>query len=210
MKKKDKFIFYLGGIASPYLSLFIWIIAGIIVLSILFSPLSQIITFIVFPILGFKYIRKFHRYQLRKYIRDLEQSSKDKISSLARHWWNLHVVIFPVLLILIAIAIPAFVGIKTYPSASAVKNGLANGVKECVVKNFDKQTTRFSDAQSFQGNYTQFKIQSLDPNSCYKAKAVPTNDQNTWFKIDLNNETGKVSKTCGDSSKPGCEEGNTW
>ena len=210
MKKKDKFIFYLGGIASPYLSLFIWIIAGIIVLSILFSPLSQIITFIVFPILGFKYIRKFHRYQLRKYIRDLEQSSKDKISSLARYWWNLHVVIFPVLLILIAIAIPAFVGIKTNPSASAVKNGLANGVKECIVLNADNQTTRFSDVLSFQGNYSQFKIESLDPNSCYKAKAVPTNDQNTWFEIDLNNETGEVSKTCGDSSKLGCEEGNTW
>ena len=210
MRKKDKFIFYLGGIVAPYFSLLIWIIAGTFMLFIPLPFISQIITFIVFPILGFKYIRKFHRYQLRKYIRDLEQSSKDKISSLARLWWNLHVVIFPVLLILIAIAIPAFVGIKTYPSASAVKNGLANGVKECVVKNFDKQTTRFSDAQSFQGNYTQFKIQSLDPNSCYKAKAVPTNDQNTWFKIELNNETGKVSKTCGDSSKPGCEEGNTW
>ena len=210
MRKKDKFIFYLGGIVAPYFSLLIWIIAGTFMLFIPLPFISQIITFIVLPILGFKYIRKFHRYQLRKYIRDLEQSSKDKISSLARLWWNLHVVIFPVLLILIAIAIPAFVGIKTYPSASAVKNGLANGVKECVVKNFDKQTTRFSDAQSFQGNYTQFKIQSLDPNSCYKAKAVPTNDQNTWFKIDLNNETGKVSKTCGDSSKPGCEEGNTW
>ena len=210
MRKKDKFIFYLGGIVAPYFSLLIWIIAGTFVLLIPLPFINQVITFIVFPILGFKYIRKFHRYQLRKFIRDLEQSSKDKISSLAQHWWNLHVVIFPVLLILIAIAIPAFVGIKTYPSASAVKNGLANGVKECVVKNFDKQTTRFSDAQSFQGNYTQFKIQSLDPNSCYKAKAVPTNDQNTWFKIDLNNETGKVSKTCGDSSKPGCEEGNTW
>ena len=29
-------------------------------------------------------------------------------------------------------------------------------------------------------------------------------------EIDLNNETGEVSKTCGDSSKPGCDEGNTW
>ena len=120
------------------------------------------------------------------------------------------VIVIAVLAILAAVAIPAFQGVQARAKTAAVKNGLVNGVKECVVKNFDKQTTRFSDAQSFQGNYTQFKIQSLDPNSCYKAKAVPTNDQNTWFKIDLNNETGKVSKTCGDSSKPGCEEGNTW
>ena len=116
----------------------------------------------------------------------------------------MHVVIFPALLIFIAIANLSFVGIKTYPYASAVKNGLVNGVKECVVKNFDKQTTRFCNVPSFQGNYKQFKIQSLDPNSCFKAKAVPKNDQNTWFEIDYDPETGKVSKTCGDASKSGC------
>jgi hypothetical protein len=211
MRKKDKFIFYLGGIVAPYFSLLIWIIAGIIVLSIPFLPLKGIITFIVFPIFGFKYIRKVHRYQLRKFIRDLEQSSKDKISSLAQYWWNLHVIIFPVLLILIAIAMPAFVGIKTSPfAAAAAKNGLVNGIKECIVREAAGETTRFGDVQSFQGNYTQFKIESLDPYSCFKAKAVPTHNQNTWFQIDLNNDTGEVSKTCGDSSKPGCEERNTW
>ena len=73
-----------------------------------------------------------------------------------------------------------------------------------------KLSTNFTDALSFSGNYKGFKIQSIDPNSCFKAKAVPTTDQNTWFEIDLNNYTGEVSKTCGDSSKPGCDEGNTW
>ena len=29
-------------------------------------------------------------------------------------------------------------------------------------------------------------------------------------EIELNNETGEVSKTCGDPSKPGCNKGNTW
>ena len=211
MRKKDKFIFYLGGIAFPYLSLFIWIIAGIIVLSIPLPPfINQIITFIVFPILGFKYIRKVHRHQLRKYIRDLEQSSKDKISSLAQNWWTLHVVLFPVLVILIAISIPAFHNSRSYDYSPAVKYGLVSGVKECIVRDWDNQTTRFSDVQSFSGNYSKFKIESLDPNSCFKAKAVPTNNQNTWFQIDLNNLTGKVSKTCGDSSKPGCDKENTW
>ena len=109
-----------------------------------------------------------------------------------------------------AALLPALVPPASQRYTSAVKNGLVNGIKECVVLNSDNQTTRFADVQSFQGNYTQFKIESLDPNSCYKAKAVPTSNQNTWFQIDLNMETGKVSKTCGDSSKPGCSNGNTW
>ena len=74
----------------------------------------------------------------------------------------------------------------------------------------EKLSTNFIDALSFSGNYKGFKIQSIDPNSCFKAKAVPKTDQNTWFEIDLNNDTEEVSKTCGDSSKPGCDEGNTW
>jgi len=93
---------------------------------------------------------------------------------------------------------------------SAVKNGLANGIKECVIRNADSQSTKFSDVQSFSEKYQKFKIESLDLNSCFKARAVPRNDNLTWFEIDLNNDTGEVSKTCGDSSKPGCEEGNTW
>ena len=142
---------------------------GIIVLSILFSPLSQIITFIVFPILGFKYIRKVHRYQLRKYIRDLEQSSKDKISSLAQNWWTLHVVIFPVLVILIAISIPAFHNSRSYDYSSAIKYGLVNGVKNVL---FIMLIIKLQDLAMFNhsANYSKFKIESLDPNSCYKAK----------------------------------------
>ena len=32
----------------------------------------------------------------------------------------------------------------------------------------------------------------------------------TWFQIELDQNTGEVQKICGDSSKPGCEEGNIW
>ena len=32
----------------------------------------------------------------------------------------------------------------------------------------------------------------------------------TWFQIEVDTKTGKVSKTCGDSTKLGCKEGNTW
>ena len=123
---------------------------------------------------------------------------------------------FSVLYILISRLIPALMSVRDI-SASLVKDVLVNGVKECVVRAADNETTNFSDAQSFLLNFKRYKIQPLDRNSCYKAKAVPStnwnpwfNNWNTWFEIDFNNETGEVSKTCGDSSKLGCEEGNTW
>ena len=206
MRKKDKLIFYLGGIIAPYFFVNIWFISGIILLYIPFlNSIKSIIMFIVFPILGFKYIRKLHRYQLRKYTRDLEQSSKDKIYSFAQNWW-----IFQLFMLVLSILIPILITVRTYPSASSIKNGLVNGVRECSVRNYDKQTTRFSDVQSFQLNYPRFKIQSLDPNTCFKARAFPSTDQNTWFEIEMDEDTGAVTKTCGDSSKSGCEEGNNW
>ena len=206
MKKKDKLIFYLGGIVAPYFFINIWFISGIILLYIPFlNSINPIIMFIVFPILGFKYIRKLHRYQLRKYTRDLEQPSKDKIYSLAQNWW-----IFQLVILVLSIMVPILITVRTYPSASSVKNGLVNGVRECSVRNYDKQTTRFSDVQSFQLDYPRFKIQSLDPNTCFKARAFPSTNQNTWFEIKMDEDTGAVTKTCGDSSKYGCKEGNTW
>ena len=206
MKKKDKLIFYLGGIVAPYFFINIWFISGIILLYIPFlNSINPIIMFIVFPILGFKYIRKLHRYQLRKYTRDLEQPSKDKIYSLAQNWW-----IFQFVILVLSIMVPILITVRTYPSASSVKNGLVNGVRECSVRNYDKQTTRFSDVQSFQLDYPRFKIQSLDPNTCFKARAFPSTNQNTWFEIKMDEDTGAVTKTCGDSSKSGCKEGNTW
>ena len=93
---------------------------------------------------------------------------------------------------------------------SAVKNGLANGIKECVIRNADSQSTKFSDVQSFSEKYQKFKIESLDLNSCFKARAINEDNKQTWFEIDLDPETGNYSKTCGDASKPGCEEGNIW
>ena len=206
MRKKDKLIFYLGGIVAPYFFINIWFISGIILLYIPFlNSINPIIIFIVFPILGFKYIRKLHRYQLRKYTKDLEQSSKDKIYSLAQNWW-----IFQLVILVLSIMVPILITVRTYPSASSVKDGLIKGVRECAIRNYDKQTIRFSDVQSFQLDYPRFKIQSLDPNTCFKARAFPSTNLNTWFEIKMDEDTGAVTKTCGDVSKQGCNEGNTW
>tara|TARA_B100000212_G_scaffold240874_1_gene183543 strand:- start:227 stop:691 length:465 start_codon:yes stop_codon:yes gene_type:complete len=95
-----------------------------------------------------------------------------------------------------------------------VKNSLESGIEECLMRSSKKQSINFTDALSFSRNYKGFKIQAIDPNSCFKAIAVPSTDQNTWFDIEMDEDTGAVIKTCGDSSKSGCEaslyEGNTW
>ena len=111
--------------------------------------------------------------------------------------------------ILIILAIPSF-EVSTYPPVFAykVKNGLRRGIKECFIREAENKTTRFKDAMTFKENYEQFEILPLDPNSCFKAKAVPTNDQNTWFEIDAT--LGGYKKRCGDSSKYECFKGNTW
>ena len=112
------------------------------------------------------------------------------------------------LAILLALAIPSFEGISNPAVFSyKVKKGLRKGIEECFIREAENKTTRFKDAMSFKENYEQFEIIPLDPNSCFKAKAVPTNDQNTWFEIDA---TLGVSKRCGDSSKYECFKGNTW
>jgi len=32
----------------------------------------------------------------------------------------------------------------------------------------------------------------------------------TWFQIEINQVNGKIKRTCGDKTKLGCKEGNTW
>ena len=44
------------------------------------------------------------------------------------------VVVIAVLAILAAVAIPAFQGVQARAKTAAVKNGMVNGVKECIVK----------------------------------------------------------------------------
>ena len=98
-------------------------------------------------------------------------------------------------------------------SSSAVKNVLVNGIKECVVNQADNKPTTFKDVRTFSDGYTKLKkfdIKPIDPNTCFKAKAVPKTDQNTWFEIEMDENIGVLTKTCGDASKSGCKEGNTW
>ena len=129
------------------------------------------------------------------------------------------VVVIAVLAILSAVAIPAFVGVQANARASAVKNGLVNGIKECVVRAADNKSTDFDDAQSYANPdaYQGYELSMLDDeNTCYKAEAEADADNEADFTISMNSSTGIVTKTCSDEDAPGCnapaEEGDdpTW
>ena len=122
------------------------------------------------------------------------------------------------LLCLSAVTIWFFHGILPFSAprpnaiASSVQNVLINGIKECIIRDADNLTTNFNDVPSFSGKYRPFeyKIKSLNKDSCFSARAIPDSKFLTWFEIDMDLMTGKVSKKCGDSSKYGCSKGNTW
>ena len=123
------------------------------------------------------------------------------------------VVVIAVLAILSAVAVPAFVGVQANARASAVKNGLANGVKECVIRSSDDQTTVFADAQSFPGNYSGYTVTAVTGNTtCYAALATkdPASTTESNFQIILNPATGVATKTCTIANAPGCSGTGTW
>ena len=123
------------------------------------------------------------------------------------------VVVIAVLAILSAVAIPAFVGVQANARASAVKNGLVNGVKECVVRAADNRSTDFTDAQSFstEDAFQGYTIDELDDeDSCYSAEATTENEGEANFTISMDAATGIVTKECTDEDAPGCNEGGTW
>ena len=119
------------------------------------------------------------------------------------------VVVIAVLAILSAVAIPAFVGVQANARASAVKNGLVNGIKECVVRAADNKSTNFTDAQSYANAnaYQGYELSMLDDaNSCYSAEAEADADNEADFTISMNPATGIVTKTCSNEEAPGCNE----
>tara|TARA_B100001250_G_C19426010_1_gene625367 strand:- start:130 stop:555 length:426 start_codon:yes stop_codon:yes gene_type:complete len=117
--------------------------------------------------------------------------------------------------ILLALASPRLVGVKDTCSNCAVRNGLVTVIKECLVREANNQPTNFSDVQSFSNPkaYSGYVLKpSSDPelkDTCFGARAEPIDPTYlTWF--ELNHKNDVPTMTCGDSSKPGCDEGNKW
>ena len=112
---------------------------------------------------------------------------------------------------------------EDFAYASGAKNVIINGIKECFLRDTKGLSTNFLDVPIFKvkkiGGF--YFLKPFRSNSCYSAQAQPKKTFSlfslrfverdlTWFSADFNSKTGEVSKICGDSSKPGCEEGNTW
>ena len=117
------------------------------------------------------------------------------------------VVVIAVLAILAAVAIPSFQGVQSRAKTSAVKNGLVNGVKECIVSDGLDQGTTYDKSQAFKGDYTGYTFQKRNQSvdSCYKAQAVADDPTNfPWFVIEYDPQTGVTSKSC-EGNKVGCK-----
>ena len=126
------------------------------------------------------------------------------------------VVVIAVLAILSAVAIPSFTNVQANARASAVQNGLVNGVKECFVLQADDPrvtATEFADAASF-ANINAFRGFTLGPragavvplggNTCFAATATAGNaaqDSDFTIYVDAN---GVAQKTCTRGQYAGC------
>ena len=118
------------------------------------------------------------------------------------------VVVIAVLAILSAVAIPAFQGVQERAKTSAVKNGLTNGIKECIVVYALEGEEEFSDSQAFVGNYSGYDIIQYDGDTCFSARATPIEGRDSGlprFTIEYDRLTGISTKTCAWSSI-GCDE----
>ena len=139
------------------------------------------------------------------------------------------VVVIAVLAILSAVAIPAFTNVQANARASAVQNGMVNGLKECAVREAENESdltwnsvASFKDDKAFRG----FTLRALangagggsdrDSDSCYAVEAVSNpSGQNSNFSVFLREADGVAVKSCTLNSKSGCKAlpgggGNTW
>ncbi len=126
------------------------------------------------------------------------------------------VVVIAVLAILSAVAIPSFTNVQANARASAVQNGLVNGIKECFVIQAEDpraSATEFADANTFQSvnAFRGFTLGTragaavpLGGDTCFAATATATNAaQDSDFTIFVN-ASGVVEKTCTRGQFKGC------
>ena len=116
---------------------------------------------------------------------------------------------------------PSFVLSRNDMYIKEIKRALNDEALKCKLIDFD--TERMSSKISPGNALYQTSIPN-DQNECQVYKSQPRdfksglrsilfwnkNSDATWFQIEIDQETEKIKKTCGDSSKKGCQEGNTW
>ena len=87
-------------------------------------------------------------------------------------------------IVLIAMSlIPFKRQVDYYYKADSVKSKLVNGIKECIVREAENQTTKFSDALSFLQTDENWEIKPTNKNTCFEAIALPKTEEFTWYKF---------------------------
>ena len=119
------------------------------------------------------------------------------------------IVVIAVLAILAAVAIPAFQGVQSRAKVAAVKNGMVNGVKECIVSDGLDLGRTFDKSKAYAGDYTGYTLDKVgNDDSCYHVGATPEAGSATgWFILKYDPETGVSTKTCDANSTVGCTAG---
>ena len=145
--------------------------------------------------------------------------SRSKLNIIHKSKWGLWTIfgIFP----FVFATYPSFVLSRNDMYIKEVKRALNDEVLKCTVIEFNsgRMSSKISPGNALYQTYIP-----NDQNECQIYKSQPRNFKSglrsilfwnrnldaTWFQIELDQNTGKVQKICGDSSKTGCYKGNTW
>jgi len=96
-------------------------------------------------------------------------------------------------------------------NSTEAKVVLLRGMKECHVRSFEGLTTDFSDVEAYKTKLKNFDLNPLNVKNFFSAIAIPRNiNTYTWYSVSIDEETGEITKQCGDALKNTCEKDNTW
>ena len=129
------------------------------------------------------------------------------------------------LAIISALIVPQFVNVKPNAKVSYLLNTMIYIVKTCAIREGEGLSTGFSDIQYLIDEYNNragTRAFTIDPyvgdDSCFNLVGNPKYEWNfsdgenkfTWFSINIDPNTGLVTKKCGNPSALQCKKGNTW
>ena len=145
--------------------------------------------------------------------------SRSKVRVIYKSKWVLWIIcgIYPFILT----SYPKFVLSRSDTYIEEVKKSLNNQALKCRISELDSRSMR---SKISPGNALYKTFIPKAQNECIVYKSQPRNFKSgfpsifywnrnqdvTWFQIEIDQITGEGQKTCGNSSKPGCDEGNTW
>ena len=116
---------------------------------------------------------------------------------------------------------PFFVLSRSNVYTKEVKRSLDDQALKCKISEFEtiRMRSKISTGNSLFRTYIpnekkECKVYKSEPRNFKSGfRSILFWNRNleaTWFQIEIDQTTGELQKTCGDSSKPGCGEGNTW